>query len=795
MHFYFAGPNVYKFLLEKLPLLKYRYIMVKKIYMLAMCLVGCSLFAAKDGGKDYTKYVMPEAGSDSVKELSSGNLYPCMAVPFGMNFWSPQSKDFSKRWWYAYSDTMFSAIRLTRQPSPWIGDYGPLCFMPTVGEKKSLEKDRQSWISHKAETIKPHYYSVYLADYDTTLELTPTSRGAHMRVSYPDSDKANFVIDALSGKSFVKIIPEKNMVVGKSVWVNSRGKRAEGDFANYFVLKFDKPLSSYAVFDGKNIHEGELQTKDTDAQKGAILTFKTKKGDPLNVKVATSFISLQQAELNFEREVANNSFDECKANSKAQWNKYLSKIDVCDNDIDDYPNVKMFYTTFFRTLLFPRDFYEIDKDGNEVHYSPFNGKIEKGRMTTDNGYWDTFRAVHPFFNLLLPEQSEKVLEGMQNTFKEGGWFPEWASPGYVNCMIGSNSSSIAASAYLFVSKSAADGEVLWQAMNKGAESFCEKNNSLGRAGAKEYNTLGYVPNDINLKESAARTLEYAYADYCIMKFAQSLGKDKATIEKFAKRAQNYRNLFNEKYSLMVGRNSKGEFKKNFNPVEWGGDFTEGNSLQYTWSVFHDINGLAKLMGGKEKAAKQLDDMFAMAPIFDVGAYKIVIHEIREMQIMNFGQYAHGNQPIQHGVYVYNWLGQPWKAQYWARRIMQKLYKPEVAGYCGDEDNGQTSAWYVLSALGFYPVCPVDGEFAIGSPLFRKVKVAMPNGKTLTIKAKNNSPENVYIKSLKINGKKYDKNFFTFDQLRNGGEIVMEMSDKPNTSRGVAEESAPSSMTK
>lgn len=769
--------------------------MVRKIYVFMACLVGGVLFAAQGGEKDLTKYVMPEAGSDSVAELSSGNLYPCVAVPFGMNFWSPQSRDYSKLWWYAHSDKMFNAIRLTHQATPWIGDYGVLCFMPTVGGKKSLEKDRQSWISHKAETIKPDYYSVYLADYDTTFELAPTSRGAHMRVSYPDSDNANFVIDALSGKSFVKIIPEKNTVVGKSVWINSRGGCVAGDFAKYFVLKFDKPLASYAVFDGKNIYEGETRTKNSDAQKGAILTFKTKRGESVGIRVATSFISLQQAELNFEREVAKTSFDECRAQCNAQWNKHLSKIRVCDDKIDDYPNVKMFYTAFFRTLLFPRDFFETDKDGNKVHYSPFSGKIESGAMTTDNGYWDTFRAVHPLFNLLFPERSETVLEGMQNTFKEGGWFPEWASPGYVNCMIGSNSSSVAASAYLFVSKSAADGEVLWRAMNKGAESFCETNNSLGRAGAREYNTLGYVPNDIKLKESAARTLEYAYADYCIMKFAQALGKDAAVVEKFAKRAQNYRNLFDAKRSMMVGRDSKGEFKRNFNPVEWGGDFTEGNSLQYTWSVFHDINGLAELMGGRDKAAKRLDDMFAMAPVFDAGVYKTVIHEIREMQIMNFGQYAHGNQPIQHGAYIYDWLGQPWKAQYWTRRIMEKLYKPEVDAYCGDEDNGQTSAWYVFSALGFYPVCPVDGEFAIGSPLFRKVEVSMPDGKKLTIRAENNSPENVYIKSLKIDGKEYDKNYFTFARLRNGGEIVMEMSDKPNTSRGVAEDSAPSSMTK
>ena len=744
-------------------------------------------------GRDYVKYVLPEVGTESARELSNGNLVPIISAPFGMNNWAPQTKGNADRWTYQYSDSQITGVRLTRSPSPWIGDYAPICFMPTVGKKRFLENDRKSWFAHKAEKMEANYYKVYLADFDTTLEITPSSRAAIMRAWYPDSEEANFIVDLFEGESAFKVDLKSGVMEGYNTWIRPRGARTAGRLKQYFYIKFYAPIASCAAFDGEKILEG-APSLGGNMRKGAVLTFKTRAGEPVIAKIATSFVSAKQAELNFRREAENFDFDGLRAQGRKLWNEYLGRIDVKDAGLDDLDNVRMFYTALYRILLYPRDFFEIGGDGGKIRFSPFSGKIERGAMTVDNGYWDTFRAVHPLFNLVYPERSALVAEGLANAYKEGGWLPEWSSPGHVRAMIGQNSASIAAAALLQGVENV-DKQTLWEGLLKSAGRRHPQIDSVGRWGAEEYIRLGYVPNDIGVRESASRTLEYAYGDFCIMKFAQAAGKDAAVVEKFRSRAQNYKNLYNAQYSLMAGRDSNGNFRKNFNPVEWGGDFTEGNSMHYSWSVFHDIAGLAKLMGGSAAAAKNLDKVFSSPPKFDAGSYKIIIHEIREMQVMNFGQYAHGNQPIQHAAYLYNWFGQPWKSQYWARQIMRRLYKPSPDGYCGDEDNGQTSAWFVFSALGFYPVCPAAGEFAVGSPLFREAEVKMPNGKTLRIIAENNSPENVYIESAKFNGGDFDMNYFSFGQLRGGGEIKFKMSAKPNKKRGAGAEAAPYSMSR
>jgi predicted alpha-1,2-mannosidase len=531
----------------------------------------------------------------------------------------------------------------------------------------------------------------------------------------------------------------------------------------------------------------------TSSRSGAIVTFSTKKGERITARIASSFISPEQAEINLKREIGTKSFLEINEESKAIWNSHFNRFAVEDTSIDDLDKVKMFYTTIYRTLLYPREFFEYDAQNNIVHYSPFNGKVLPGRLYTDNGFWDTFRAVHPFFTLFYPTQSKYILEGLVNTYKESGWLPEWVSPGHYPCMIGSNSASIIAGAYLN-GVTDVDINTLWDAVYKNAFNANPTVQSVGRAGIDQYIKKGYVPDDIGIKESAARTLEYAYDDFCVLKLAEALNKDKKTIELFKKRSMNYQNLFYKKYNLMAGKNSNDEFRPDFNPFAWGGDFTEGNSWHYSWSALHDPNGLANLMGGQKGFIQMLDSVFVMPPVFDEKAYGEVIHEIREMQIINFGQYAHGNEPIQHMIYLYNWAGEPWKAQYWVRQVMDRLYHPTPDGYCGDEDNGQTSAWYLFSALGFYPVCPVTGEQAIGSPLFRKMTITMENGKKLTLSAPNNSVENVYIENITINGISYSKNYFDFKTLQGGCDIQYQMSAQPNKTRGTNEKDFPFSFS-
>ena len=384
-------------------------------------------------------------------------------------------------------------------------------------------------------------------------------------------------------------------------------------------------------------------------------------------------------------------------------------------------------------------------------------------------------------------------EGLINDYKEGGWLPEWSSPGYSNTMIGNNSASVVAEAYLKGLRGY-DINTLYEALLHGANNEGPIR-AVGRAGVSYYNSLGYVPFDVNIKESAACTLEYAYDDFAIYQLAKALGRPKEEIELYARRSQNYRKLFDSSSKLMRGKDKSGRFEENFNPFKWGGVFTEGNSWHYSWSVFHDIQGLIDLMGGNKEFVKMLDSVFVLPPVFDESYYRFVIHEIREMQVAGMGQYAHGNQPIQHMPYLYNYAGQPWKTQYWVRQVLDRMYKPTPDGYCGDEDNGQTSAWYVFSALGFYPVCPASGEYVLGAPLFRKAVLHLENGKNLVVNAPSNDSQNIYVSALTYNGKAYRKNWIAHDRIMQGGILQFNMSEQPNKQRGTEKSSFPYSFSR
>uniref|UniRef100_UPI002611CF03 GH92 family glycosyl hydrolase n=1 Tax=uncultured Chitinophaga sp. TaxID=339340 RepID=UPI002611CF03 len=483
-------------------------------------------------------------------------------------------------------------------------------------------------------------------------------------------------------------------------------------------------------------------------------------------------------------------FEATRQKAKQAWNKELGRIAV---EGGTSGQVRTFYSCLYRTLLFPRKFYEYNAQNQIVHYSPYNGKVLPGVMFTDNGFWDTFRAVFPFYTLMYPELNGQIMEGLANTYKESGWLPEWASPGHRDCMIGSNSASLIADSYLKGIRGY-DIETLYQALLKNSENEGPLS-SVGRKGVKYYNDLGYVPYDVNVNENAARTLEYAYDDFTIYKLAIALKRPAEEIERFRKRSQNFRNIFDPETKLMRGKNKDGKFQAPFNPFKWGDAFTEGNSWHYTWSVFHDVEGLARLMGGRQQFTQMLDSVFVMAPVYDESYYGSVIHEIREMQIANMGQYAHGNQPIQHMIYLYNYAGQPWKSQYHARQVMARLYNATENGYPGDEDQGQTSSWYVLSALGMYSVCPGTDQYVLGSPLFRKVTITLENGKQFVINAKGNSSRNVYIQSASLNGQPYSKNYLTHADIINGGELQLQMQEQPNQQRGIAEADKPFSISK
>lgn len=778
---------------------------MKKTLLIAFsfCALTCSAQKAS-----YADYVNPLMGSLSSFELSTGNTYPATAMPWGMNFWTPQTGKMGDGWQYTYNAHKIRGIKQTHQPSPWINDYGEFSIMPMSGKPIAEEEERASWFSHKGEISRPYYYKVYLAEHDVIAEVVPTERAAMFQFTFPEAD--SYVnVDAYDRNSHIQIIPAENKIVGYTTR-NSGG--VPENFKNYFVVVFDKPFTYTATYsndiqpekkDGTvpvTIKEGQLE--QTNFHTGAIIGFKTKKGELVHAKVASSFISPEQAEINL-KELGTDSFETLKAKGKAIWDNMLGRIEVEGGDLDQ---VRTFYSCLYRSLLFPRKFYEKDATGKIVHYSPYNGQIEDGYMFTDAGFWDVFRCLFPLLNMMYPSLNKEIQEGLINTYKESGFFPEWASPGHRGCMVGNNSASILVDAYLKGIK-VDDVKTLYEGLIHGCNDVMESVSSTGRLGYQYYNTLGYVPYDVKISENAARTLEYCYDDWCILQLAKLLNnspefaKDKkfkkqlkADIATLEKRSFNYKNLFDPESKLMRGKKENGEFMAPFSPLKWGDAFTEGNSWHYTWSVFHDPQGLINLMGGKDDFVSMLDSVFSVPPIYDDSYYGFPIHEITEMTVMNMGNYAHGNQPIQHMIYLYDWAGQPWKAQYWLRETMNRMYTPQADGYCGDEDNGQTSAWYVFTALGFYPVCPGTNEYALGAPLFKKATLHMENGKTVVINAPENSDKNRYVGKMTLNGKDYTKNYITYEDLLKGSTIHFQMTDKPNTQRGTLDTDFPYSYT-
>ena len=730
-------------------------------------------------------YVSTLVGTQSSYAISTGNTYPAVCMPWGMNFWTPQTGKMGDGWTYTYTADKLRGFKQTHQPSPWINDYGQFTIMPETGEAPIFDEEkRASWFSHKAEVATPYYYRAYLADYDVVTELAPTERAAIMRITFPEN-KSYVVVDAFDKGSYVKIMPKERMIVGYTT-KNSGG--VPQNFKNYFVMKFDKDFTYTAAVANGHINTADIKAECNHA--GGIVGFKTIRGEQVNVRIASSFISEEQALENL-KELGSDSFDEVKARGRNTWNDILGRIEVKSDDID---HLRTFYSCLYRSVLFPRSFYEKNAKGEIVHYSPYNGEVLPGYMFTDTGFWDTFRCLFPLLNVMYPLMNEKMQAGLVNAYKESGFLPEWASPGHRGCMVGNNSASIVADAYLCGLKNY-DAETLWQAVVHGAGAVHPTVSSTGRLGYEYYNKLGYVPYDVKINENVARTLEYAYNDWCIYEFGKALGKSKKELEPFRKRAFNYRNVFDSESKLMRGRLKNGKFQSPFSPLKWGDAFTEGNAWHYTWSVFHDPAGLIQLMGGKQTFNNMLDSVFNVPPLFDDSYYGSVIHEIREMQIMNMGNYAHGNQPVQHMIYLYGYSGEPWKTQYWIRQTMQRMYNANPDGYCGDEDNGQTSAWYVFSAMGFYPVCPGAGEYVLGAPYFDEMTLHLENGRNVSIKANGNTYDNCYVNSLTLNGKPYSKNYIKRSDLMQGAQFVYNMSAKPNYSRGTAESDAPYSFSK
>jgi predicted alpha-1,2-mannosidase len=746
----------------------------------ALCIL-CSFSAglAQAADVEPVTLVNPLMGTDSARSFSHGNQYPAIALPFPMNTWAPYTQPEKDSFFYQYNQNRIRGIRETHQPSPWIADYGTFSLMPVSGRLAVNEEDRASVFEHDKEIAQPGYYKVHLDTWNATAEVTPTERCARFRFSFENSDAPFVVLDAFPGGSTVEIIPSENKIIGTTRY-NHGG--IPNNFSNYFVIVFDQPFAESGVWSPDSVQHDAKQLAGNHV--GAYVKFASKGSIVVNCKVASSFISLDQAMQNMHQEIGDADFDTIKKRADDRWNEMLGRARVEGGTLDQQ---RTFYSTFYRSILFPHKFYEISA-GKPVYFSPYDGQVHEGYLYTDTGFWDTFRAAHPLYNLLFPEVSAEILQGLLNAYDQSGWLPEWSSPGHRDCMIGNHAFSLLTDGW-FKGIRSFDPQKAVTAMVHDANAEGPVR-SVGRDGASFYNRLGYAPYP-GIREAGAKTVEYAYDDFCAAKLASAIGRE-AEARVFAQHAMNYTNLFDTSIGFIRGKDTNGVWNQPFYPDEWGGPFTEGCSWHWTWSAMQDVPGLVKLMGGEKAFADKLDAVFTSPNTFRPGTYGGPIHEMTEMAALNMGQYAHGNEPIHHMIYLYDFAGQPWKAQSRARQVMTLLYQATPDGFCGDEDTGQTSAWYVFSAIGFYPVCPGDPNYLLGSPLFDKVTLTLKDGKKFTVTANNNGPQKPYIQSGELNGQSFDKVFLSHDEIMRGGELKLRMDSAPNEKWAVKPESRPPS---
>lgn len=735
--------------------------------------------------KDFVRYVNTLQGTNSSFDVSRGNTYPAVAMPWGMNFWTPQTGENRNGFIYRYAEDIIRGFRQTHQCSPWANDYAAFSVMPVSGELKVTQHNRFRHFRHEDETARPDYYKVTF-DNHLKAEMSPTERGVFMRFTFPEQKDAYVILDLNKSHNKIRIMPDKRTVVG---YTGHASQAVPKGFANYFVMVFDQPITDYGTW---TTDEGKLNPGEAESEGYFVSGYlKFGKGGTVNVRIASSFISEKQAEENFRRELGDmKTLEEVQKAAAAAWNKQLGKVEVEGGTEEDRAT---FYSCMFRSMLFPRMFYEYNEKGAPVYYSPYDGKVHQGYMFTDNGFWDTFRAQFPLNLLLHPEMHGRYMQSLLDAYDQSGWLPSWSCPGHSGGMIGNHAFSLLADAWVKGIRTFDPRKAL-EAMYHDATDRAPFGQSIGRAGWKDYFLKGYVPWGTT-SEPTAKTLEYAYNDFCAMELARLIGNRK--YEKFFKQSIfNYRNVYDPTTRFMRGRLANGEWaQEDFDPTSWGGPFIEGNGWQYHWSVMHDIQGLINLMGGEQNFTSKIDSVFTVPNTVKVGTYRRMIHEMTEMVMINMGQYAHGNQPVHHLVYLYNYAGQPWKTQEKVRTVMSRLYNSGPEGFCGDEDQGQMSAWYVISAMGLYAVCPGTDQYVIGSPVFPKMTIHFENGKKLVIEAENNDSKHPYIQSANLNGQTFTRTWLTYQELTKGGKLTFVMGSKPNKSWGVKPEDRPFSVSR
>jgi len=769
---------------------------MRKILLVFLPVLMTSCMANAGGRKtvDYVHYANVLQGTESELSLSHGNTIPCVAMPHGVHSWTAQTGKNGTGQKYEYRADKIVGIDQTHQCNSWMNDYAVFSFLPELDELVVDESLRGASFRHENEVGQPNYYSVTF-DNGIKTEVAPTERCAHLRFSFPKKGQAYLVFDGNVGESSVSIDPEKREIRGwvmNMPWPKPGFNAAKDNIREYFIIRFDKPFEEYGIWEGvqNSVSKGE-KSREGD-RIGAYIKFK--KGTKVQVKVAGSFISPEQAQLNFEREIASDkNLEATKAKGAAVWNELFGRARAEGGTEEQ---LRTFYSCLFRTSCFPRMFYDIKEDGSPYYVSPYDGQLHDGYMYADNGHWDSFRSHMPFNTLFFPQHQSRYVQSLVDAHEQLGWYPAWSAPGETGVMVGNHAITIIEDA---AAKGVAsvDADKVLDYYFHDATNGSQFGGSVGRAEAKDYYTLGYIPFRSAIG-AVARTLEYCFDDFGAYKMAKETGNSMYE-NVFGRQIHNYKNVFDSSDNFMKGRLADGTFDPTFSGYRWGslfapGDYVEGNAWHWTWSVFHDVQGLINLFGSDHAFIEKMDSVFSLPSICDFSEYGVLQHEMAEMIEADMGQYCHGNQPIQHMPYLYGYAGQPWKTQKWVREICRKLYNSGPAGYPGDEDQGSTSAWYVWSAIGFFPVTPGVDQYVIGSPQFERMSVTMENGNVFVVEAEGNSPENVYIQSATLNGEILDRNYLTHNEVVNGGVLHLVMGPEPNVERAISADAVPYSLT-
>lgn len=661
----------------------------------------------------YSNYVNVKQGTDSSPRFSKGNTLPFIQMPFGMNGFTFQTDSSRGNWFYHPQDHSLEGIRLTHQPSPWIGDYGHLVFMPQRSAPFLTAEERWSGYQPGQAVLRPGYMKVYFDRYRSALELVPTERGAAVRLHFEGKEECSFAVLPVEGKFHFAVDEEENLITG---YTNAHTVKTAENFAMYFAFWFSCPIDRKRTVimqpDGTREH-----SLAGSGEKIGICAGLTEK--EVEVRLAVSFISEEQAVLNLKRELLDSPFEVLKQSASEIWEEYLSKIEI---ETTDEEQKKTFYSCLYRVFLFPRKFYEEGIGGEIIHYCADTGEVRAGVKYVENGFWDTYRTVYPLFSILLEDQFKEMLEGYVNTYLECGWLPKWPSPSEAGMMPGTLIDAVIADGAV---KGILKGDLLekaYEGMIKHA-TVESPDRRYGRYGIEDYKEYGYLPNN-KYSESVNHTLDYAYGDFCISQIAGLLGKEEEK-EKYLALSKNYRNLFDPKTGFMRGKDDEGHHSEKFSQFSWGGDYCEGGPWQNSFAVYHDIEGLAKLYGGKKEFIEKLDLLFETPPIYETGGYQREIHEMTEMAAAQFGQCAISNQPSFHIPYLYAALGEYEKTEYWVEKMAREGFSSGDGGYPGDEDNGSMAGWYLFSTLGIYPLCPGKPEFLKIKPLVERAVIHLP----------------------------------------------------------------------